>query len=244
MRVKLTLEYDGSQFHGWQLQPNLPTLQGTLEGALATILREPVRVLAAGRTDAGVHARGQVAAFDTTRTIDSKALQRSLNVLAGPAIAVLAVEMVPDEFDPRRDACARVYAYTILNRVAPSPLLQRQAWHVPWPLDGEAMRAAAALLEGEHDFSAFRDADCDAVHAVRRVHRSAVSRDGDLLIFEIEATAFLRHMVRIIVGTLVRVGSGALTVDDYRDIFVGRDRTRAGETAPAQGLCLVAVRYP
>jgi len=243
MLVKLTLEYDGTNFCGWQLQPSEPTIQGTLERALTTVLRETVRLRAAGRTDAGVHARGQVAVFRATRTPELGSLSRSVNALAGPDISVVGAELVPEGFDPRRSARSRLYAYYMLNRRAPSPLWRKRAWHVSYPLDVGAMGEAAALLIGEHDFSSFRDANCDATNPVRRGIRSDVSRDGDVIVYNIETTAFLRHMVRTIVGTLVAVGSGSLSVERFHEILLARDRTRAGVTAPAHGLYLMAVRY-
>jgi tRNA pseudouridine38-40 synthase len=242
-RVKLTLEYDGTSFNGWQIQPDRPTIQGAVESALTTVLREDVRVHAAGRTDAGVHARGQVAAFDAREIPPLHSLCPSINALAGPDIAALEAEVVPESFCPRRSARSRYYAYRIVNRRAASPLWKRQAWHIVHELDVEAMNAAAALLVGEHDFSSFRDADCDARHPVRRVMRSEIVRDGDLLVYSVEATAFLRHMVRTIMGSLVVVGSGRLSVDGFRELLLAHDRTRAGRTAPARGLCLEAVRY-
>ncbi len=242
-RVKLTLEYDGSNFAGWQLQPDRPTVQGAVEHALSIVLREQVRVHAAGRTDAGVHARGQVVAFDAREIPAMHSLCPSINALTGPDVAAVSAEVAPQGFCPRRDARSRLYAYRLLNRRAPSPLWNRLAWHVVHPLDAQAMNDAAALLLGEHDFSEFRDAECDAEHPVRRVMRSEVVREGDLLVYYVEATAFLRHMVRAIVGTLLGVGTGRLSVDRFRDVVAGRDRTRAGQTAPAHGLCLEAVRY-
>lgn len=243
MLIKLILEYDGTNFCGWQIQPNGPTIQEALERALATVLREPVRVMAAGRTDAGVHARGQVATFRTSHTVDLSSLCRSINALAGPDIAAIAAEEAPDGFDPRRDARARAYAYYLLNRSAPSPFWRQRAWHTGHPLEVSAMDAAAAILVGEHDFSSFRGPDCDAPHAVRRAFRSAVKNRGDLVVYDIEATGFVRHMVRNIVGTLVQVGQGALSVDGFREVLRVRDRTRAGVTAPAHGLYLMTVRY-
>lgn len=243
MLVKLILEYDGTNFCGWQIQPNGPTVQEAIERALATVLGERVRVLAAGRTDAGVHARGQVAAFRTSRAVDLTSLVRSLNALAGPDIAVVAAEEAPDGFDPRRDARARAYAYYVLNRSTPSPFWRHRAWHIGHILEVEAMHAAAAVLVGAHDFASFRGPDCDAPHAVRRVFHSQVTRRGDLVVYEIEATGFLRHMVRNIMGTLVKVGLGGLSVDGFYGILRARDRTRAGMTAPSHGLYLVTVRY-
>jgi tRNA pseudouridine38-40 synthase len=157
---------------------------------------------------------------------------------------VRAIEVVGDEFDPRRHARSRAYEYRILNAAAPSPFWRRHAWHVPRPLDDEAMRTAASVLEGEHDFAAFRAADAEAVRStVRRAFASRIDRDGELLLYRIEATAFLKHMVRNIVGTLVEIGSGVRPPADMGRVLESRDRTLAGPTAPPHGLCLVAVRY-
>ena len=243
MRFRATVEYDGTDFAGWQLQPDAVTIQGTLEKALATILGHPVRVEAAGRTDAGVHARGQVVAFETVRPVDPRKLLKSWNALAGPAIAIHELTDARAEFDPRRDAKRRTYEYRIHNAPFASPFTRRFAWHVHEPLDVEAMNTAAARLVGEHDFSAFQAADCDAEDAVREVFESRVTRSGDELLHRIVATAFLRHMVRAIVGTLVEVGKGERSVADFERVFASRARTQAGPTAPAHGLCLVRVDY-
>jgi len=245
MQLRLTIEYDGTAYQGWQVQPNAPTIQETLERALATALREPVRVRGAGRTDAGVHACGQVAAARVTRApSDLPRLQKSLNALTPDDIAIREVALVDDAFDPRRDARSRVYEYRILNAPAPSPFWWRYAWHVPDPLDAPAMHEAATRLEGEHDFEAFRGADPVPVRStVRRVLESAVHVDASFVVFRIEATAFLKHMVRNVVGTLVEVGRGARPVDALAALLAARDRTRAGATAPAHGLVLVRVRY-
>jgi tRNA pseudouridine38-40 synthase len=241
----LVVEYEGTAYQGWQLQPDAPTVQAVLERALATALREPVRVRGAGRTDAGVHARGQVAAVRLTRVPeDLDRLQKSLNALTPDDVAVREIAVVGDDFDPRRHARSRIYEYRILNAAAPSPFWRRQAWHVSRPLDAPAMDAAARLLLGEHDFAAFRAADAEPVRStVRRVLESRVARDGELVVYRIEATAFLKHMVRNVVGTLVEVGSRARPAADVGTILAGRDRTRAGATAPPHGLTLVAVRY-
>src|SRR5262245_48516754 len=245
MQLRLTVEYDGTAYQGWQVQPNAPTVQEALERALATALREPVRVRGAGRTDAGVHACGQVAAVRVTRVpSDLPRLQKSLNALTPDDIAIRELALVDDAFDPRRDARSRVYEYRILNAAAPSPFWWRYAWHVPDALDGRAMHDAAKRLEGEHDFEAFRGADPVPVHStVRRVLESVVHVDAPFNVFRIEATAFLKHMVRNVVGTLVEVGRGARSVDALAELLAGRDRTRAGAPAPAHGLVLVRVRY-
>jgi len=245
MQLRLTVEYEGTAYQGWQLQPGGPTVQEVLERALTTALREPVRVRGAGRTDAGVHACGQVAAVRVTSVpSDLVRLQKSLNALTPYDVAVREITVVDDAFDPRRHARSRVYEYRILNAIAPSPFWRRHAWHVAMPLDVPAMDAAARALLGEHDFAAFRGADAEPVRStVRRVLESGVRPSGILVVYRIEATAFLKHMVRNIVVTLVEVGRGERGPDTMRDLLAGRDRTRAGATAPPHGLVLVAVRY-
>jgi tRNA pseudouridine38-40 synthase len=243
MRVGMVLEYDGTDYCGWQLQPGLPTIQGALEQALSTILGEAVRIEAAGRTDAGVHARGQVAAFTPPRAMDLVSLHRGVNALAGPGIVVRRLAEVANDFDPRRDARSRTYEYRICNLPWPSPFTARYAWHVHRPLDVPALARAAEGLVGEHDFSCFQAADCDAENPVRRILESNVeARDGEI-VYRVTATAFLRHMVRTIVGTLAEVGRGERTIDDVAALVASRDRTRAGPTAPAHGLCLLRVDY-
>jgi len=243
MQYRLLLEYDGTDYHGWQRQPDARTLQEVLETALATALRHPARLHAAGRTDAGVHALGQVATFRTELAIEPRELRKTLNALTPPDVAVREVAPVPDGFDPRRSATSRVYEYRIWNQPWRSPFWHRYTWHVPRSLDLRAMRAAAALLVGEHDFSAFRAADCDSESRTRRVLHSGFSEAENMCTYRVQANAFLKHMVRTIVGTLVAVGSGELRSDDVGEILRARDRTRAGATAPPQGLALIAVSY-
>ncbi len=243
MRIGMVLDYDGTDYHGWQVQPDRPTVQGVLEEALATILGERVRLDAAGRTDAGVHARGQVAAFSTLRAVDCPRLQRGLNALCGPGIVAQRVGPVAADFDPRRDARSRRYEYRIRNAPWPSPFTRRHAWHLHYPLDVMAMQQAAAALVGQHDFSSFQAADCDAENPVRRVFESRCEITGPDVVYRIGATAFLRHMVRNVVGTLVEVGRGERTLDDFMRLLNARDRTLAGVTAPPHGLCLVNVEY-
>ena len=243
MRFKLIVEYDGTAYHGWQAQPSGPTVQGALETAIARMLGETTRVAAAGRTDAGVHAAGQVISFSLQRSVAPDVLLRGLNALTPRDITLRSVEVVPEAFDPRRHARSRVYVYRIWNDRWPSPFWRRYAWHVAWPLDDARMRTAAACLLGEHDFSAFQAAGCDADNPVRRVVRSDLERSGPLLSYTIEATAFLRHMVRTIIGTLVEVGSGQRPPAAVSALLAGRDRTQAGPTAPACGLCLTEVTY-
>jgi len=243
MHFRLLVEYDGSDFSGWQVQPGERTVQGVLEEAIERFLGTPVRVAAAGRTDAGVHASGQVVCFRTERELSPVQVQRAVQALTPPDIGIRAVDVVADSFDPRRRACRRVYEYRIWNRAAGSPFWRPYAWHIRRRLDGEAMDVAARLLEGEHDFSAFRAAGCDAAGPVRRIFSSRVSRRGDLVLYRIEATAFLRHMVRNIVGTLAEVGQRRREAQSIAALLASRDRALAGMTAPAHGLCLTRVDY-
>jgi len=243
-RIKLVLEYDGTDFAGWQAQPDHRSVQGVLERALAELLGARARVEAAGRTDAGVHAEGQVAAFSTDRELPLKAYARGLNGLLPPDVAVVAAEEVPADFDPRRWAQGKRYRYRISNRPVRSPLRRRSAWELFGVLDLEAMRAAAPALVGRHDFSAFRAADCEAAHARREIRTLAIegASSADVTI-EVEGTAFLKHMVRNIAGTLVEVGRGRRPPAWVAEVLGSKDRNRAGPTAPAHGLTLVEVLY-
>jgi len=243
VNIKLTIEYDGTRYHGWQLQANGETIQAILERAVSTFLGKPTRVTGSGRTDAGVHALGQVVNFLSDKGLEPHRIQRGLNALTPEDITIKDVEIVPDSFDARGDGRARVYEYRILNRPTPSPFHLNRAWHVHDLLDAQAMRAAIRCLEGEHDFSAFRAAGCDAAHPVRKVYRVSLEQSGELLVFTIEATAFLRHMVRNIVGTLVEVGRGLRAPESFAELLEARDRAKAGPTAPAHGLFLVEVKY-
>ena len=242
-QYRLLLEYDGTEYSGWQLQPNARTLQGVLESALETALRHPVRIAAAGRTDAGVHAMGQVATFRSDTVVVARELRASLNALTPRDVVVRDVAPVAEDFDPRRHARARVYEYRIWNQPAPSAFWHRYTWHIPRALDSRAMRDVAAVLAGTHDFSAFRASDCEAANPVRRVFHSGVTDGENVIVYRIEATAFLKHMVRAIVGTLVQVGAGELTADDVAAILAAGDRRRAAATAPPQGLVLMSVCY-
>ena len=244
--LKLTIEYDGTAYQGWQLQaPGQPTVQGVIETALRAMTGEPkLRLRGAGRTDSGVHARGQVANFFTETSIPPRGFMLGLNAKLPRDVAIRACEEVPASFDARRSARGKIYRYTIWNQQNRSPLIDRYVWHVRGALDLPAMRAAAAHLVGEHDFRAFRASDCERRNTVRIIRRLELSRDGDLVRCEVEATAFLKNMVRILVGTLVAVGQGRLAADDVRTIREAGDRTRAGITAPPQGLEMVQVFYP
>lgn len=242
--VKLVLEYDGTRYVGWQVQPNGPSVQAEVEAALATLRKSPRRVTAAGRTDAGVHAIGQVASFPEERPLPLSAYVKGMNGLLPPDIAVRAAEVRADGFDARRDASGKRYRYRIQNLETRAPLARHFAWQVFRPIDVGAMRVAAAHLVGRHDFSAFRAADCEAGHAVRELRRLDVLGEarGEIAVVA-EATAFLKHMVRNLVGTLVEVGLGSRPPASVADLLAARDRTLAGATAPPQGLCLEEVFY-
>ena len=243
MNIKLTIEYDGTNYHGWQIQPNGQTIQAILEQALEKFLGVKVRVNGSGRTDAGVHALGQVANFIAPEPVDLRRLHKGLNALTPHDIMVRQVESVPDPFDARRDAKSRLYRYRIWNHPAPSAFHHRFSWHVHDPLDLTSMQEAIRFLEGEHDFGSFQAAGCDALHPVRRIYFNSLDLEGDFLVYAVEATAFLRHMVRNIVGTLVEVGKGERSAVDFAELLEAKDRTRAGPTAPAHGLFLVEVKY-
>lgn len=243
MNIKITVEYDGTPFCGWQIQRNGESIQGVLERAASTLFGGAVRITGSGRTDAGVHALGQVANFFVDQEYDLFRIARGLNALTPAEITIKEVSIVPDSFDARRDGRSRIYEYRVLNRLTRSPFYLNRAWHVHESLDLATMREAIPRLLGEHDFSSFRAAGCDAAHPVRKVYRTALEERSDLLVFTIEATAFLRHMVRNIVGTLVQVGRGLRTPQSFSHLLAARDRTQAGPTAPPHGLYLVEVKY-
>jgi tRNA pseudouridine38-40 synthase len=243
VNIKLTVEYDGTNYHGWQSQPNGQTIQQILEQALETFLGVKTRLNGSGRTDAGVHALGQVANFICSDPVDLRRLHKGLNALTPDDIVVKEVESVPASFDARRDAKSRVYLYRIWNRRVPSAFHRRFSWHVYDALELSPMEETIHRLEGEHNFASFQAAGCEARHAVRRVYSNSLVREGDFLVYSIEATAFLRHMVRNIVGTLVEVGRGERSPADFARLLAAQDRTLAGPTAPAQGLFLAEVKY-
>jgi tRNA pseudouridine38-40 synthase len=242
-RIRLTLEYDGTDFVGWQRQLNGRSVQEVVERALAELLGEAVRVDASGRTDAGVHALGQVVAFTAPRELPAKAYLRGLSGLLPADVAVVAASEVPEDFEPRRWATGKRYRYLISRRRARAPLLRRTHWEVFAPLDVTAMRAAAPALLGPHDFSSFQAFDCEAPHPRRTLRELELLEEGEVLRFEVEGTAFLRHMVRNIVGSLVEVGRGKRPPGWIADVLAARDRRLAGPTAPAHGLTLVEVSY-
>lgn len=246
-RIKITLCYDGTDFHGWQIQPELPTIQGTLERVLAEIEGAPVAVTGAGRTDAGVHALAQVAAFSLRNPIPTENLRKAMNRLLPPAIRVLAVEEAAPGFHPIRHALAKTYEYRIWRGEICSPFERRYVHHYPYPLDAARMEALAPLVEGEHDFGAFAASDkSDALglSKVRTIYMSRFLEEGERLIYRVRGSGFLKHMVRNLVGTFLEVGKG--NVDEARlEWLLGAPAgVKAGPTAPACGLFLVGVEYP
>ncbi len=243
-RVKLTLEYDGAAFVGWQVQPNGTSVQTVVQRALAKLLGHEVELAVAGRTDAGVHAEGQVVAFDTDRALPKKAYVMGLSTLLPAEVSVVDAQEVPAGFDPRRWSRGKRYRYLVSNRPHRSPLRRRTHWEIFAPLDVEAMADAAKRILGRHDYSAFRAADCAALHAVREVRALTVEgQSGGDITFTVDGTAFLKHMVRNLVGTLVEVGRSKHPPAWVEGVLASKDRSLAGPTAPAHGLVMVHVLY-
>ncbi len=244
MRIAIGIEYDGTAYNGWQRQRTGLGVQECLEQALGEVADEPVAVTCAGRTDTGVHATGQVAHFDTAAGRSVRGWLLGANTNLPEDICVTWVKPVDDDFHARFSATARRYRYRILNRLVRSALYRHRAWWVYQALDHRRMHDAAQALLGEHDFSAFRAAGCQASNAVREVTDISVVRDGDWVVLDVTANAFLQHMVRNIAGTLVAIGSGEEDVAWAERVLDGRDRTRAAMAAPPHGLTLVQVFYP
>jgi tRNA pseudouridine38-40 synthase len=238
LTARLDLEYDGGGFSGWARQPGLRTVEGELEVALEQVLRREVQLTVAGRTDAGVHARGQVASHE-----GDPAPAGALNGVLPPDVRVLASGAAPDGFDARADAVSRIYRYRILTREVASVFERGRALHWPRPLERDALAACAAALEGKHDFTAFTPTQTDHVRFERHVISANWAGEGDLLDFWIEADTFMRHMVRTLVGTMLATASGQMTVGRFTELLQGAPRSAAADTAPARGLYLEAVRY-
>ncbi len=243
-RVVLIVEYDGRYYHGFQLQAGLPTIQGEMEKALRKLTGERARVAAASRTDAGVHARGQVVAFRTRSTLPLQTFITGLNYYLPRDIAVKTVYGVADAFNVRRSALSREYNYYILNSVTRSPLRKDFCYLVTGYLDIEAMNRACQALIGEHDFVSFASSiGVEIRNTIRRVYRAGVEKDGELVIFNMVANSFLPHQVRNTVGALLKVGSGKMSVAEFHSIIEAKKPGLAGPTAPACGLCLLQVNY-
>ena len=243
-RYKLTIEYDGSPFAGWQIQADQPTVQGVLTAAIEALSGEKTLVQGAGRTDAGVHARGQVAHVDLTKHWDTDTIRDALNAHIRPhAVAILAAEQVAEDFNARTSAVKRHYLYRIINRRADLTLDAGHAWRVPRPLDAAAMHAAAQRLIGKHDFTTFRSTECQANSPLKTLDVLSVARDGDAVNVTTSARSFLHTQVRSMVGSLVMVGEGKWSADDLGMVLAARDRTVCAQVAPPDGLYLMQVDY-
>ncbi|CAH2032278.1 tRNA pseudouridine(38-40) synthase TruA [Trichlorobacter ammonificans] len=242
--IKLILQYDGTNYCGWQEQANGPSVQETVELALAKILGQRMRVQAAGRTDAGVHALAMPAVFRTESTLPLTAFVAGVNSHLPEDIAVQGAEEVPVDFRVIGGASDKTYRYTIYNARLRSPLHRRTSWHVPVPLDVDAMCLAAEYFVGEHDFAAFRGQNCTAVTSRRRIDAVTVTHEQPLITIDVTGGGFLKHMVRIMVGTLVDIGRRRFAPDHIALLLARPDRRLGGVTAPPQGLCLLKVRYP
>lgn len=240
----MLLEYEGTRYCGFQIQKGVPTIQGELEKAITRATGEAARVHGAGRTDAGVHARGQVAAFDTESRLAPDRLIRALNFYLPADVVVRSARSVRAGFDPRRDALSREYRYTILNREVPSPLLGRWSYFVPGQLNIELMIQAARILVGTHDFASFTSSEGAARTTVRTILEAGVKRKGSLVVFDVSANAFLHQQVRRTVGCLIAVGRGETGIDEMRELVVSARVGIANRTVPPQGLCLMKVNYP
>ncbi|MBI3683626.1 MAG: tRNA pseudouridine(38-40) synthase TruA [Acidobacteria bacterium] len=246
-RLKLTLMYDGSDYHGWQVQPQLATIQGTLEAVLGEIEGNPVAVAGSGRTDAGVHALAQVAACTIDNPIPLPNLRKAMNRLLPPDIRVIRIEEAAADFQPRYHAVTKTYEYRIWRLDVCPPFERRYVYHFPYPMDEGAFVSAAAVYEGTHDFSAFASADeKDELGAskVRSIFSSTAERREPLLLFSVRGSGFLKHMVRNLVGGLIEVARGNLTVEDLRALLEPGIARKLGHTAPARGLFLMSVEYP
>jgi tRNA pseudouridine38-40 synthase len=247
--LKIVLAYDGSEFSGWQVQPDAATIQGTLASAIGRVTGEKVLPQGSGRTDAGVHALAQVATFATDSPIPEQNLVKALNDILPSSIRVLEVTEASPEFHARKSACAKTYRYRIYRGAICPPFLARYVWHYPYPLDEDAMRGAAGFVIGEHDFTSFaavdpeRGREDESISNVRRIFASAWERSGAELVYIVRGSGFLHHMVRNLVGTFVLVGKSTLKPADITGILAAHNRSAAGATVPASGLYLLSVEY-
>jgi len=244
-KIILTLEYDGTRYYGFQWQAGLPSIQGELEKAIKRLTGERRRVIAASRTDAGVHAKGQVVSFRTESSLPTNTFISGLNYYLPRDIAVKSAYRVSDSFNVRRDAISREYSYYILNSPTRSPMREAFSYLVASPLDIEAINQAAQALIGEHDFASFASGNGARIKStVRRVFKAQLERNGEMVIFNMAANSFLPHQVRNTVGCLIRVGLGKMSIDEFRSIIKRRKPGMAGPTVPACGLCLTRINYP
>ena len=247
--LRLTLSYDGTDFAGWQVQPDEPTIQGTLAFAIGRITGEKVLPQGSGRTDAGVHALAQIVSFTTESVIPVSNFVKAVNDILPSSVRVIEAQEVPPDFHARKSARAKTYRYRVYRAAICPPFVARYVWHFPYPLDESAMSDAVALIVGEHDFTSFaavdpeRGREGDGGSNVRRIFSSTWDRSGDELIYTVRGSGFLHHMVRNLVGTYILVGKKTLSVEDVTRILQARNRTAAGATAPATGLSLVNVEY-
>jgi tRNA pseudouridine38-40 synthase len=241
--IKLTIEYDGSGYVGWQRQPSGPTIQETVEASLGKITGEKIKLLGSGRTDSGVHALGQVASFRTGTTLSPSELQKGLNSLLPKDIVITDAEEAEPGFHAQLSAKSKTYIYKILSRPYPSALLRERAWFIPYPLKARLMDEAAGMLIGEHDFRAFAQSEAAVKSTVRTVLDAGITRRKDVLEFSIEADGFMKRMVRLIVGTLVEVGKEKITPEEFRRILESGEKTKHVHAAPARGLYLKEVKY-
>lgn len=239
----LRVSYDGTNYHGWQIQPGQRTVQGVLENCLARLTGGFEKLIASGRTDAGAHALDQVVNFYTSSSLTPAIIGRALNSLLPRDIVVREAISASEGFHARYSAKSKLYLYLILNRPYPSPFYSRYSWYISYPLDINKMEEAASFLRGTHDFSSFRAASCNARTSIRHLYRLELERRDSFLLFWVEANAFLQHMVRNIVGTLVEVGRKKYEPEYVEEVLRAKDRTKAGPTAPAQGLFLYRVDY-
>jgi tRNA pseudouridine38-40 synthase len=241
--IRLTVAFEGTAYHGWQIQDNAPTIQGILIEAISRITSEKVTLTGSGRTDAGTHARGLVANFFTGSQISPTQLVRALNGMLPRDIRVLSARQVHSNFHARRDAVSKVYRYQIYLGPILGPHLVREYFHYPYPIDISRMEKAATLFLGEHDFASFAKANASVSNTVRRIFRCELKKHGRRLHLTVNGNGFLHHMVRNMAGTLLEVGKGSISLDEFRDLFIKRDRRLAGFTAPAHGLVLLKVQY-
>ena len=241
--LKLTIQYDGTKYCGWQKQPNSPGIQGTIEYAIYEITKEKVNITGSGRTDAGVHALGQVANFKTNSTIPSSRIPDALNAKLPKDISIIDCQEVPDDFHSRYSATGKIYRYLIYNKPYRSPLYKDTSYHVRYDLDIDKMRLEAKSLLGTHDFKGFMSSGSSVKDTVRTIHNITIEESEDLIIIEVEGNGFLYNMVRIIAGTLIRAGAGDLEPEQMKDILAAEDRSAAGPTAPAHGLTMIGLEY-